>query len=92
MNSGSRVIVATARLGLFPIFSEKLKTWHAYYETPINALLAQCIWCMLIILFVGSSCTITSFELFSRFSIYSFWIFYLATGIGLLVYKEFFFD
>ncbi|CAG8725374.1 6509_t:CDS:2, partial [Funneliformis caledonium] len=31
--------------------------------------------------------TITNFELFSSFSMYSYWIFYLATGIGLLIIR-----
>ncbi len=88
--SGSRVIVTAARLGFFLKCSNKLETFHGCYETPIYALLAQCIWCMLIMLFVGSGFTITSFELFSRSSIYSFWIFYLFAGLGLLVHKEFF--
>ncbi|CAI2169621.1 7255_t:CDS:2 [Funneliformis geosporum] len=86
--SGSRVIVAAARSKFFPIYSDQLKNWHDNYNTPINALLAQCIWCSLIILFVGSSFTITSYELFSKFAMYSFWIFYFATGVGLLVLRR----
>ncbi|CAI2178797.1 16363_t:CDS:2 [Funneliformis geosporum] len=85
--SGSRVIVAAARLKFFPIYSDQLKNWHENSNTPVNALLAQFIWCSLIILFVGSSFTITSFELFSKFAIYNFWVFYLATGIGLFVIR-----
>ncbi|CAG8572682.1 9637_t:CDS:2 [Funneliformis mosseae] len=86
--SGSRVIVAAARSNFFPVYSDQLKTWHEDYNTPVNALLAQFIWCSLIILFVGSSFKITSFQLFSKFAMYSFWIFYLATGVGLLVLRH----
>jgi amino acid transporter len=83
--SGSRVIVAAAASDFFPKYSKELRTWNQYFNTPINALLLQFIWCSFIILFVGSSFTITSFTLFSTFSMYSYWIFYFATGIGLLV-------
>ncbi|CAG8717547.1 1330_t:CDS:2, partial [Funneliformis caledonium] len=87
--SGSRVIVATARSGFFLKHSQLLRNWHPGCDTPVNALLAQFIWCSLIILFVGSSFTITNFELFSSFSMYSYWIFYFATGIGLLVIRKY---
>jgi amino acid transporter len=83
--SGSRVIVAAAKSNFFPIYSYELRSWNYYFNTPINALLAQFVWCTLIIFFVGSSFTLTSFTLFSTFSMYSYWIFYFATGIGLLV-------
>ncbi|CAG8620560.1 2217_t:CDS:2 [Funneliformis caledonium] len=85
--SGSRVIVAAATSGFFPKYLHQLKIWHQYCNTPINALLAQFIWCMLFILFIGSSFVITSFELYSSFAMYSHWIFYLAIGIGLFVIR-----
>ncbi|CAI2192823.1 16421_t:CDS:2 [Funneliformis geosporum] len=87
--SGSRVIIATARSGFFLKYSRQLSYWHKNYDTPVNALLAQFIWCSLIILFVGSSFTITNFELFSSFSMYSYWIFYFATGVGLLIIRKY---
>jgi amino acid transporter len=83
--SGSRVIVAAAKSNFFPIYSDELRTWNESFDTPINALFTQFIWCSLIIIFVGSSFNMTSFTLFSNFSMYSYWIFYFATGIGLLV-------
>ncbi|CAG8688711.1 12492_t:CDS:2 [Funneliformis caledonium] len=86
--SGSRVIVTTARSNFFPIYSEQLKIWHEYFNTSINALILQFIWNSFIILIVGSSFTITNFELFSSFSMYSYWIFYVATGIGLFVIQH----
>src|ERR1051325_632398 len=86
--SGSRVIVAAAGSNFFPKYSEELRTWHKHYQTPICALFAQFVWCTLIVLFVGSSFTITSFMLFSTFAMYSYWIFYLATGIGLLLIRR----
>ncbi|PKC12865.1 hypothetical protein RhiirA5_396634 [Rhizophagus irregularis] len=86
--SGSRVIVAAAASDFFPKYSKELRTWNQYFNTPINALLLQFIWCSFIILFVGSSFTITSFTLFSTFSMYSYWIFYFATGIGLLLIRR----
>ncbi|GBB92399.1 hypothetical protein RclHR1_00200032 [Rhizophagus clarus] len=86
--TGSRVIVAAAASDFFPKYSKELRTWHHYFNTPTNALLLQFIWCSFIILFVGSSFTITSFTLFSTFSMYSYWIFYFATGIGLLVIRR----
>ncbi|GBC01684.1 hypothetical protein RclHR1_00430001 [Rhizophagus clarus] len=86
--SGSRVIVAAAASDFFPKYSKELRTWHHHYNTPMNALLVQFIWCSFIILFVGSSFTTTSFVLFSTFSMYSYWIFYFATGIGLLVIRR----
>ncbi|CAI2201016.1 11099_t:CDS:2, partial [Funneliformis geosporum] len=82
--SVSRVIVATARSGFFLNYSPQLRYWHKYYETPINALVLQFVWISFIILIVGSSFTITNYELFSSFSMYSYWIFYVATGVGLL--------
>ncbi|GBC44686.2 amino acid/polyamine transporter I [Rhizophagus irregularis DAOM 181602=DAOM 197198] len=86
--SGSRVIVAAAKSNFFPIYSYELRSWNYYFNTPINALLAQFVWCTLIIFFVGSSFTLTSFTLFSTFSMYSYWIFYFATGIGLLLIRR----
>ncbi|CAB4397341.1 unnamed protein product [Rhizophagus irregularis] len=86
--SGSKVIVAAATSDFFPKYSKELRTWNQYFNTPINALLLQFIWCSFIILFVGSSFTITSFTLFSTFSMYSYWIFYFATCIGLLLIRR----
>jgi amino acid transporter len=83
--SDSRVIVAAAKSDFFPNYSQELGTWNKRFQTPVNALLAQFIWCSFIIFIIGSSFNITSFTLFSTFSIYSYWIFYFATGIGLLV-------
>jgi amino acid transporter len=83
--SGSRVIVAAAKSNFFPIYSYELRSWNYHFNTPINALFLQFVWCTFIIFFVGSSFTLTSFTLFSTFAMYSFWIFYFATGIGLLV-------
>jgi amino acid transporter len=71
----------SSKLDFFPKYSEELRT-------PINALLAQFIWCSLIILFIGSSFTITTFALFSTFATYSYWIFYFAIGIGLLIIRR----
>ncbi|CAG8609344.1 11324_t:CDS:2 [Funneliformis mosseae] len=86
--SGSRVIVAAAESDYFlSRYSRKLSTLHESRDTPINALLAQFIWCSMFIL-MGSSFTITSFQFYSKFSIYSGWIFYFATGIGLLVIRN----
>ncbi|RIA91897.1 amino acid/polyamine transporter I [Glomus cerebriforme] len=86
--SGSRVIVAAAKSDFFPRYSYKLRVWNHYFDTPINALLAQFVWCTFIILIVGSSFTITTFKLFSTFAMYSYWIFYFATGIGLLLIRK----
>ncbi|CAG8609330.1 11323_t:CDS:2 [Funneliformis mosseae] len=85
--SGSRVILAAARSNFFPVYSDQLRTWHEDYNTPVNALLVQFIWCSLIILFVGENKTITSRESFKMFAIYSLWFFYLATGVGLVVLR-----
>src|SRR5581483_6898238 len=86
--SGSRVIVAAAGSDFFPKYSEELRTWNCRFNTPVYALFAQFIWCTLIVLFVGSSFTITSFMLFSTFAMYSYWIFYFATGVGLLLIRK----
>jgi amino acid transporter len=83
--SGSRVIVAAAKSDFFPKYSRELRNWNERFNTPINALLAQFIWCSILMIFVGGSFSISSFVLFSNFASYSYWIFYLATGIGLLV-------
>ncbi|CAB4381221.1 amino acid transporter [Rhizophagus irregularis] len=85
--SGSRVVVAAAASNFFPVYSYELRTWNKHFDTPINALFAQFIWCSLIIFFVGGSFTVTGFMLFSAFSMYSYWIFYFATGVGLLVIR-----
>ncbi|RIA91891.1 amino acid/polyamine transporter I [Glomus cerebriforme] len=85
--SGSRVVVAAAGSNFFPVYSYELRTWNKHFDTPINALFAQFIWCSLIIFFVGGSFTVTSFTLFSAFSMYCYWIFYFATGVGLLVIR-----
>ncbi|CAI2185927.1 16364_t:CDS:2, partial [Funneliformis geosporum] len=82
--SGSRVIVAAAESDFFfSRYSRKLSALHESYDTPINALIAQFIWCSFFIL-IGSSVNITNFQFYSQFSIYSGWIFYFITGIGLL--------
>ena len=81
----SRVIVAAAKSDFFPIYSRQLRTWHDRFDTPVNALLAQFIWCGFIIFFVGSSFPISTFTFFSSLSSYSYYIFYFATGVGLLV-------
>ncbi|RIA92142.1 amino acid/polyamine transporter I [Glomus cerebriforme] len=86
--SGSRVIVAAAKSDFFPKYSYQLRTWHHYFNTPVNALFAQFVWCTFIILFIGGSFTISSFSLFATFSMYSYWIFYFATGIGLLLIRK----
>ena len=86
--SGSRVIVAAAKSDFFPKYSQELRTWHSYFNTPVNALFFQFIWCTFIIIFVGSSFTISSFTLLATFSMYSYWIFYFATGVGLLVCRK----
>ncbi|CAG8558053.1 2141_t:CDS:2 [Funneliformis caledonium] len=85
--SGSRIILAAARSNFFPVYSDQLRTWHEDYNTPVNALLVQFIWCSLIILFVGENKTITSRESFKMFAIYSLLVFYLATGVGLVVLR-----
>ncbi|RGB35808.1 amino acid/polyamine transporter I [Rhizophagus diaphanus] len=86
--SGSRVIVAAANSDLFPKYSQKLKNWNERFNTPINALLAQFVWCSFLMIFVGGSFSISNFELFSKLASYSYWIFYLATGIGLLLIRR----
>ncbi|CAB4418940.1 unnamed protein product [Rhizophagus irregularis] len=86
--SGSRVIVAAAKSDFFPKYSRELRNWNERFNTPINALLAQFIWCSILMIFVGGSFSISSFVLFSNFASYSYWIFYLATGIGLLLIRK----
>ncbi|CAB5387440.1 unnamed protein product [Rhizophagus irregularis] len=86
--SGSRVIVAAANSDFFPKYSQKLKNWNERFNTPINALLAQFVWCSFLMIFVGGSFSISNFKLFSNLASYSYWIFYLATGIGLLLIRR----
>jgi amino acid transporter len=83
--SGSRVIVAAAKSDFFPKYSQELRNWNERFNTPVNALLAQFVWCSILMIIVGGSFSISSFVLFSNLASYSYWIFYLATGIGLLV-------
>jgi amino acid transporter len=83
--SGSRVIVAAAKSDFFPKYSRELRNWNERFNTPVNALLAQFVWCSILMIVVGGSFSISSFVLFSNLASYSYWIFYLATGIGLLV-------
>ena len=83
--SGSRVIVAAAKSDFFPKYSRQLRNWNYRFNTPVNALFAQFVWCTILMIFGGGSFTISSFVLFSNLASYSFWIFYFATGIGLLV-------
>ncbi|CAB4487352.1 unnamed protein product [Rhizophagus irregularis] len=85
--SGSRVIVAAANLDFFPKYSQKLRNWNKRFDTPINALLVQFVWCSFLMIFVGGSISISNFKLFSNLASYSYWIFYLATGIGLLLIR-----
>ncbi|GBC02261.1 hypothetical protein RclHR1_04530003 [Rhizophagus clarus] len=85
---GSRVIVAAAKSDFFSKYSQELRTWNIRFNTPVNALLAQFVWCSLIIFFIGSSFTLTTFTLFSKFAMYSYWIFYFFTGIGLLIIRK----
>ncbi|RGB37966.1 amino acid/polyamine transporter I [Rhizophagus diaphanus] len=97
--SGSRVIVSAAESNFFPIISPQLKKWKEntkiqegqggeklqYIEyTPVNALLVQFVWCIFIILIIGASIPVDSFVLFSSISTFSYWIFFIATGWGLV--------
>ncbi|CAG8646240.1 3634_t:CDS:2 [Rhizophagus irregularis] len=97
--SGSRVIVSAAKSNFFPIFSPQLVKWREreinqqgqrgenmrYTEyTPVNALLAQLVWCIFIILIVGGSIQVDSFVLFTSIATFSVWIFYIVTSLGLV--------
>ncbi|CAB4426111.1 unnamed protein product [Rhizophagus irregularis] len=62
--------------------------WNERFDTPINALLVQFVWCSFLMIFVGGSISISNFKLFSNLASYSYWIFYLATGIGLLLIRR----
>ncbi|PKK68740.1 amino acid transporter [Rhizophagus irregularis] len=97
--SGSRVIVSAAKKNFFPIFSPQLVKWREreinqqgqrgenmrYTEyTPVNALLAQLVWCIFIILIVGGSIQVDSFVLFTSIATFSVWISYIVTSCGLV--------
>ena len=83
--SGSRVIVSAARNNYFPIISRELREWNNDSNTPVNALIAQFIWCTFLMLIIDSSLPTDDFILFTSMSMFSSWIFYTVTGIGLLV-------
>ncbi|RIA92143.1 amino acid/polyamine transporter I [Glomus cerebriforme] len=86
--SGSRVIVSAAKSNFFPIFSYELQNWNDYFNTPINALIAQFIWCSFFILIVGSCVEADNFILFTSIAMFSSWIFYIFTSYGLLVTRK----
>ncbi|CAB4480804.1 amino acid transporter [Rhizophagus irregularis] len=86
--SGSRVIVSAAKSNFFPIFSDELESRHNTFETPVNALFTQFIWCAFLMLIVSSSVVVDVFILFTSISMFSSWIFYIITGIGLLVFRK----
>ncbi|CAI2175988.1 4736_t:CDS:2 [Funneliformis geosporum] len=77
------LFIIISAIDYIPYFSEQLK-WKATENSPKFALLAQFIWCSLLIVLVGGGISSDSFILFSNFSQYSAWIFYMLTGIGLL--------
>ncbi|GBC02259.1 hypothetical protein RclHR1_04530001 [Rhizophagus clarus] len=86
--SGSRVIVSAAKSNFFPIFSDELQYWHDTFDTPVNALCTQFVWCAFLILIISSSVASDVFLLFTSIAIFSSWIFYIITGIGLLVLRK----
>jgi amino acid transporter len=83
--SGSRVIVSAAKSNFFPIFCDELEDWHDTFNTPVNALFTQFVWCAFLMLIVSNLVVADVFILFTSIAMFSSWIFYIITGIGLLV-------
>jgi amino acid transporter len=82
------VITEVAKLEFFfPKYTRELEleNLNPRFRTPISALVVQFVWCTLIIIFVGSTFTTASFTMLSTFAMFSYWMFYPITGIGLLV-------
>ncbi|KAG9298115.1 hypothetical protein G9A89_000808 [Geosiphon pyriformis] len=49
-STGARIIVAAAHREYIPWFSPWLRQWNTRTDTPVNAMAAQAIWCLLITL------------------------------------------
>ncbi|CAG8526370.1 5183_t:CDS:2 [Ambispora gerdemannii] len=85
MWSGSRVIVAAAKANYIPIFSPWLTKWNSKTDTPINALIAQSVWCSVIILFCPYD---DPFQFLVVISEYTSWVFFGLSALGLLVLRK----
>ncbi|CAG8480553.1 5254_t:CDS:2 [Ambispora leptoticha] len=81
--AGSRVIVAAAKRDYIP-FSSWLRRWDQNTDSPINALLAQAIWCALIIIFYPYN---DPFAFFVSLGVYCMWIFLFLSALGLLIMR-----
>jgi amino acid transporter len=85
--SGSRVLAHAAQLKYIPIFSDKLK-WDRKEEAPRSALIAQFMWCSLLIILLHGGVSFDTYESFILFFQYSSCFFYTLTGIGLLYLRR----
>ncbi|CAG8479472.1 10437_t:CDS:2 [Ambispora gerdemannii] len=78
--AGSRVIVAAAKRNYFP-FSSWFQKWNNKTDTPVFALIAQAVWCSLIIIFYQHN---DPYQFFTKLSQHCVWIFLFLSALGLL--------
>ncbi|CAG8621246.1 13500_t:CDS:2 [Ambispora leptoticha] len=80
--AGSRVIVAAAKSKYIPY---RLQQWNRTTDTPIYALIAQAVWCSLIIIFYPHN---DPFKFFVNLGEYCLDIFVLLSVLGLLYMRH----
>ena len=76
--SSPRIYYAMARDGLF---FKKLAEVHPRFHTPVNAILAQSGWAVVLLLFWGT------FEDVITYVVFSDWIFFCLTAISVFVFR-----
>ncbi|KAG9306471.1 hypothetical protein G9A89_003581 [Geosiphon pyriformis] len=84
-STGARIIVAAANQEYIPLFSPCLRKLNKRTDTPVNALLAQAIWCLLIAL---CSPTRDCFKFLVFVTEHSSWFYLGLTVFGLLLLRR----
>jgi APA family basic amino acid/polyamine antiporter len=76
--SAPRIYYAMARDGLF---FKKLAYVHPRFRTPVNAILAQSAWAVVLLLFWGT------FEDLITYVVFTDWIFFGLTAVGMIILR-----
>lgn len=76
--SAPRIYYAMARDGLF---FKKLAYIHPKFRTPVNAILVQSVWAVVLLLFWGT------FEDLITYVVFTDWIFFGLTAVGMIILR-----
>jgi APA family basic amino acid/polyamine antiporter len=77
--SAPRIYYAMARDGLF---FKKLAWVHPRFRTPVNAILAQSAWAVVLLLFWGT------FEDLITYVVFTDWVFFGLTAVGIFIFRR----